>query len=152
MPRPPFPHMMPHDIPLFASFVLSEEGKRYGQWQFDVHVGPGQDLGEGTDPAIRDMGIMLTQLRIDAIGFSGTIPTIFEVKPDARLTALGQVLSYVWYYEREFNERAYKAVITDSMTDQVRALYEAFGIDIFLVKPALPSEILQAIHIVYPNG
>ena len=32
MPRPPFPHMMPNDIPLFSAFVLTDFGRTFTRW------------------------------------------------------------------------------------------------------------------------
>jgi len=149
MPRTPFPHMCPGDVPLFASFVLTPEGQRYERWEFDTHLGPGLDPGDVFDPVMRKVAILLTQLRVDAIGWVGGDPTIFEVKPDARLSAFGQVLAYCWFWRQQFGQSCRRGIITSSMTDQLRTLYDAYDIEIHVVSPADTFGIQQATNWVY---
>lgn len=151
MPRPPFPHMMPHDIPLFAAFVLSDEGKKFNRWEFDVHVGQGQDPGPVFEPNLRFMSLILTKLRIDAVGWEGNHPTIFEVKPDARLSALGQVIGYCHFFTKEFGVACKTAIITDTTTPDIRELYENHGITLHLVEPATNAQIARAARIAAPG-
>jgi hypothetical protein len=151
MPKSPFPHMLPHDVGLFAAFVLSEEGQQYEQWQFDFHLGPGTDPGPIYDPVMRQVATLLTQLRVDAIGWISGEPTIFEVKPDARLSAFGQLLAYCWFWHGQYGRPCHRGVITDSMTDQVRLLYEAHDISIHLVQETDSLGIQRAVNYVRPR-
>lgn len=143
MPKPPFPHMMPRDVPLFAAFALTPAGKRYRRFVFDLHVGDGCPPPLGYDPRLVGMAKAITQLRIDAVGWDDWGPTIFEVKPDARLSAFGQLLAYRWFFRKDYGSEAKLAVITDSDTCDVRALYQAYDIEMHLVQPATPHQILQ---------
>jgi hypothetical protein len=142
--KPAFPHMFPNDVPLFSAFVLSPEAEKFDRWDFDVKVGVPVDPGPAYNPQLRQMAIAISLLRIDAVGFQATQPTIFEVKPDARLSALGQVIAYCYYYQKQFGVACRRGIITDSMTPQVAEIYTAYDIAIHLVRPATSIEILLA--------
>ena len=148
MAAPAFPHMAPYDIPLFASFLLSDLGRAVQRWEFDVSVGPGVDPGPYMDPKVRDNVIYLTQVKIDAVGWVGQIPTIYEVKPDLSLTGFGQLIGYRWYYQQHTGIYAGIAGITDFMSAQYKILYDAFQIDVHQVKPATATDVYQATEIV----
>jgi len=61
---------------------------------YDFRVGKGVNIeGETGEPWPR-MAKMLSQKRIDVIGWVGDSPTIIEVKKRVGLSALGQVLGY----------------------------------------------------------
>lgn len=61
---------------------------------YDFRVGKGTEIeGEPGEPWPR-MAKMLSQKRIDVIGWVGDSPTIIEVKRRVGLSALGQVLGY----------------------------------------------------------
>lgn len=145
MPPPAFPHMAPGDIPLFASFLLSDEGRLYDRWEFDVSVGPGVDPGEFHPPALREQALYLTRVRIDAIGWHGQFPTIFEVKPQLSITGFGQLVAYQWYYQQQTGIQCFAAGITDFISPQYHQLYEAFSFDVHLVSPATTAKVLQAV-------
>ena len=151
MAKPAFPHMFPNDVPLFAAFVLTEEADVYDRWEFDVKVGVPVDPGPAYDPQLRQMAIKISLLRIDAVGFRGVTPTIFEVKPDARLSALGQVISYCYFYQKQYGIACRRGIITDSMTPQVAEVYAAYDIMIHLVRPASTSEIDLARKKIFPT-
>jgi hypothetical protein len=138
--------MMPGDIPLFASFLLSDAGRIYDRWEFDVSVGPGVDPGPFTDPALRSAAIYLTQVKIDAIGWAGNMATIFEVKPEISITGFGQLIAYRWYYAEATGIYANLAAITDFMSDQYKILYDAFGIEVHFVREATQAELYAAVQ------
>lgn len=146
MPSPAFPHMAPYDIPLFATFLLSNLGQQFQRWDYDVSVGPGVEPRPGTDPKMRDNILYLTQAKIDAVGWAGQIPTIFEVKPDLSLTGFGQLIGYRWYYQQHTGIYANLAGITDFMSPQYRLLYDAFQIEVHTVAPATQAKIFEAVE------
>ena len=148
MPAPAFPHMAPYDTPLFASFLLGDAAKGYQRWEFDVSVGPGVDPGPFVDPKLRDNAIYLTQAKIDAVGWAGQIPTIFEVKPTLALSGFGQLLGYRWYFQQHTGIYANLAAITDSMNRQYRILFDAHDIEVHIVRPATQLQQFRAVEIV----
>jgi hypothetical protein len=144
--------MMPFDVPLFAAFILSPDARPFTNWRFDVHVGAGIDPGPVFDPNLRRMAITLTQLRIDAVGYIGLTPWIFEVKPDARLSAFGQVQAYCYFFAKQNGVSCQPAIITDTITPDVADLYNHFNIKVFLVQPVGTAGIIQACKLVGEAG
>src|SRR5215204_3411577 len=135
MPRPPFPHMMPNDIPLFAAFILSGEADLYGDWRFDLHVGFGNMPEPWHTPAQVAQLAELTRLRIDAVGFDHGYPTVFEVKPVAGLAAFGQIVGYRWWYHELHGIEPRAALICEEVHPDVQTLCQAFNILIHQVSP-----------------
>lgn len=151
MSRPPFPHMMENDVPLFAAFILSDYASLYQRWQFDLHVGQGHLVGPSFDPVDIALALEVTRLRIDAVGWIGSAPSIFEVKPQAGLGALGQVLGYEYFFYKEFQIMPRLGIITDDTTPDLRELYAAKGVNLYIVEPTDLSGIIQACKIVGAN-
>lgn len=148
MPKPPFPHMMEHDVPLFASYVLTPDAKRFSRWEFDVHVGDGYLSGSEFDPAMFKLALEVSRLRIDAVGWDHGVPTVFEVKPRAALSAYGQILAYQKFFYRDKFIRPNMAIITDWVTPDCTWLYGEAGIQLYLVKDATFDELMVACTIV----
>lgn len=149
MAKPAFPHMFPRDVPLFAAFVLSREAEGIDRWAFDVKVGIARDPGPVYAPNMREMGKILSQLRIDAVGYRTGGPTIYEVKPDARLAALGQLLTYGYWYARQFTTPPNLAVITDRLMGNEAEAYRHYHVAIHLVQPATLEQVAVAKKKVY---
>src|SRR5260221_5121322 len=142
----PFSHMTPGDVPLFASFVLTPEGRTYGAWAFDVHIGSGvQTPGLSSNPTLFDIGAYLTKLRIDAVGWRNDQPTIFEVKPLARLSAVGQLVVYCEYYARDFGYTCTKTAITDYAKPFTIEIMAGPDINVIPVPFASTDQIAQAV-------
>ena len=143
--------MMPHDIPLFAKFALTDVGRQFERWEFDRHFGAGGPYPAGLTPRQLEMVREVTRIRADAIGWVGDRPTIIEVKPEATLAAFGQIMAYGWWFGVETGIEAQKAVVTDLVSADIAVLYGAFGITLWLVSPAREIEIEQAIREVAPK-
>lgn len=142
----PFPHMTPGDVPLFASFVLTPEGKSYEAWAFDVHLGSGVPTpGLSANPTLFDISAYLTQLRVDAVGWRNGQPTIFEVKPEARLNAVGQLVTYCDYYAQQFGYDCTKVALTDYANAFTVEIMARRGIEVIQVQAASLAEIAQAV-------
>jgi hypothetical protein len=63
-------------------------------FDYNVRIGTGRDPGPAFDQSVRNMAIMSTQFRLDAVGFQGDTPVIFEVKRDGGPPQVGQLISY----------------------------------------------------------
>lgn len=148
MAKPAFPHMFPRDVPLFAAFVLTPDADGFERWEFDTKVGIPRDPGPAFSPVMRQMAMALSYLRVDAIGFKANAPWIFEVKPSARLSALGQVLAYRYFWQKQNNQPAMMGVITDDITPSTAEIYRAYNVIPYLVVPAGPLKIAEAVQIV----
>jgi hypothetical protein len=99
--RMKLPALVPGEIVIFYRW-LELHPKDYDSFDFDVRIGRGEDPGPTFDQALREMWIHNTQLRLDAVGYVGSNPTIIEVKDDAGPAAVGQLLTYgkIWQVEQ----------------------------------------------------
>jgi len=71
---------------------------------YDVRVGPGVAVPADTAPDMSRDWQLLTQLRIDAVIYWERVTWLVEVKPRLVPSALGQLLSYGYWWEREQSE------------------------------------------------
>jgi len=77
----------------------------------------------------------LTQLRIDAVGETDDKVWIFEVKPRAGRSALGQLESYYYWYVRQFrpSKPVRLAVVCYEVDANLEPIFRSKGIEIFKV-------------------
>lgn len=117
--RAKYPNINPAEILVWQEFLRLHEGeydvlpqswlafrsKQPGKvpqpgdvFDYNVRIGTGRDPGPSFTDAVRQMAIMATQFRLDAVGFQGGVPVIFEIKRDAGPPQIGQLLSYdaIW--------------------------------------------------------
>lgn len=64
-------------------------------FDYNVRIGSGTDPGQNFDTSTRQQWIEKTRLRLDAVGFKGSTPFIFEVDRHAASPQVGQLLSYL---------------------------------------------------------
>jgi len=76
----------------------------------------------------------LTKLRIDAVGETENEIWIFEVKPRAGRSALGQLLSYGEWYRKQFNpmKPIKLAVVCYNVDPSMKYIFDRFGIHVFI--------------------
>ncbi len=131
-----FTHMLPGDIALWQRFLV-KHGEYYERFEYDRHVGQGVPIDPAWPPEIARAALALTQKRIDAVGFHGDETWIFEVKPDAGLGAVGQLVSYKALWIRDFGAPAklYLAIVTDRLNPDEQYLFSTYDIRIFIVTP-----------------
>lgn len=99
-----FAHLLPEDIKVWERF-LSMFPDEFAQYDYDVRVGYGRDPGIHYDPNLRQMGIDLSQRRIDAVGHKPGSLTVIEITHSAGLKAIGQLLAYPILYGHAFRPR-----------------------------------------------
>jgi len=88
-----YPHMIEDEKVVWERFMELYPGK-FETVDYDFRVGKGVDLVGELDAPWPRMAKMLSQKRIDVIGWVGDSPTIIEIKKRVGLSALGQVLGY----------------------------------------------------------
>ncbi len=132
MPRPKYPHMSPYEVKLWDEFLWQFQDQ-YDRFEYDIHVGFGDDMTHVKEPTFAELGSFLTQKRIDAVGFTPSNITIFEVKPDAGLSALGQLIGYPPLYRRTLRPTLpiKTAIVTDFLNQDDRYLFDYFSITSF---------------------
>ena len=130
-----YPHMLPNELRIWDRFI-QVMGDRWERFEYDVHVGEGVDPGPGYPEKWRKLAIMLTQKRIDAVGYAEDGIWIFEVKPDAGLSALGQLLGYKVLFERDRkpSEPIHLAVVTNRVFPDEKFIFDSYGVRVFVVE------------------
>ena len=133
-PRYRYPHMLPGDRAVWDRYI-EQHGEYFEGFDYDVHVGEGVGEISGYPDAIKKAALVLTQKRIDAVGYRGNEVWVIEIKPHAGLSAIGQVLAYEALYNIEHEDRpvTYKAIVTDRTNADMRTLCGTMGIRLYEV-------------------
>ena len=109
--------MQVDEILVWRAWLKSHQGM-FDSFNYNVYIGIEQDPGPGTPDNLRKMAIQLRQKRLDAVGYVGAQPTIFEVKRRAGPENIGQVLVYQHWWPHTFpNTPPPALVIVASDTD-----------------------------------
>lgn len=148
IPRMGF-HMLPDDIEIWARFIdLFED--QFEEYEYDRNLGPRVDLGQVELPEeLRALAERLLTIRADVIAKRGQEHWIIEVKPNAGLSAFGQILAYDFYYRQvaEPNVVIYRLVVTDYLRHYMGPLFAHYGIWCLV----LPAERDRPIQLVPPG-
>lgn len=128
-----FPRMSPHDTEIWRKFLIHHHNE-YLTFDYDLPVGSGVDPGPSVGENFRKDFIDLTRKRIDAVGYNSKGVTLFEVKPRAGTTALGQLLVYRQLYvqTKPTVDNITMAVVTEFMNDEEAIIYKSNGIQIYI--------------------
>ena len=78
---------------------------------------------------------ILSKYRIDVVAYRSSSIEIIEVKPEASTVAIGQVVTYVELYKRDFSPRppVRGVIITDHELPDIRYLTERLGFEYYIV-------------------
>lgn len=92
-----YPAMQVDEILVWRNWLQLHQAE-YDRFDYNVRIGTGVDPGPAFPQNIRDMAIAIRSLRLDAVGWQGAAPTIFEVKRRAGPENIGQLVVYrdVW--------------------------------------------------------
>lgn len=91
--RKKYPHMIAEEAEVWGRFV-DKFPERFDSVDYDFRVGDGQKYDKGMPEKYGRMITMLTQHRIDVLGWVGEKPTIIEVKERAVFSTIGQLIGY----------------------------------------------------------
>lgn len=96
-----FPGMLPREILIFKNWLTLHETE-YDRFDYNTRIGSGVDPGPTWPDYVRQCAVMNSQLRLDAVAWKGSNPTLIEVKDRAGASALGQLLTYEAVWLRDF--------------------------------------------------
>lgn len=99
--RARYPGLMPLEVAVLKEWLRLHESE-YDRFDYNTRTGTGTDPGPTYPQNLRDMGVAITQKRIDAIAWAGNEPTLIEVKNRATLAAVGQILSYKVLFKADY--------------------------------------------------
>ena len=125
-----FYHMLPRDVEIWRRF-LQEYEDEFERFEYDVLCGPRLRLERDDVPWFGNLTERLFSLRIDVLGYKPGECWLIEVKPNAGLSALGQLMAYRFYLNpKKYEGRELKAVVvTDYCRHYMPPLDEAFEIE-----------------------
>lgn len=126
-----YPHMFPRDILVWERFLEMHAVDFLG-FDYDVKVGRGIDPGEHIDENIRRNAKLLTQKRIDCVGYKLGEIWIFEVKEHATISAPGQVWGYLQLYKQTYHStrRVVAALVAQTYAPDIETV--ANGLDVLM--------------------
>lgn len=99
--RGKYPHMFPYDIAVWERF-LDKFGSMYEGFYYDVMVGIESDRFPHWKPEYIKDSVVLSKLRIDAVGEKADSTDIIEIKPRGNMAGVGQLLTYKEHYINEY--------------------------------------------------
>ena len=134
MPLLKYPHMLPGDVKIWERW-LKLYRDQWTDYQYDIHLGEVEPIYETKPINIMNLARAVLRKRIDVVARKDDEIWIFEVKPDAGLGAIGQLVSYEVLYRKKFKptERIRLALVTDRLDRDILAVCEEKGIEMFVV-------------------
>lgn len=136
----PFPHLKPAEGLLWAAFLRDHAGD-YSYFDYDVRVGRGHPNPPGAPEYIRVMIAKLSPKRIDAVGYQGDQPTIFEVTPRGGRTLIGACMLYRQLFAETFPSIAAAgcAAVVGSVDPDAARFLAAQGVTVYVYGSVLPG-------------
>jgi hypothetical protein len=124
-----YPHMKPADVLIWEAFIRGNPGF-FDSVDYDVPVGEGAPFLPESEEAFVSDYRLLTQKKIDVVGYRDNEVWLIEVKPNAGSKALGQILTYEKLYSKTnpnlTNLR--KCVITNFLQPEYDSVYSKFNV------------------------
>lgn len=96
-----YPHMKPEDISVWVRFITNNPNY-FDTVDYDVPLGKGVEVSTAYSENLRKDYKILTQKKVDVIGYKDENVYLVEVKPVADMRALGQIITYNNLYSNEF--------------------------------------------------
>lgn len=129
-----YPHMKPEDIAVWERFLIAHPDF-FDTVDYDFKVGEGAPQAPTLPENIRRDGKILTQKKVDVVGYRGDDVFIAELKPIADMRALGQVLSYSNLYVKPevVAGDVFKMVIAGEIERELEAVFAENDIKVMLV-------------------
>jgi len=121
--------MMVEDTMVWTKFLESKFVEIKEVW-YDVHVGQPVLLGLGATVMDKRIAAGLTRKRIDVVcSVAGGI-WVVEIKPYASMYAVGQVLTYVRLFNKEYTSpgRTVPVIICDDYDEDLVDEFDEFGV------------------------
>lgn len=131
---PSYPHMKSEEAELWNRF-LARYGDTFEGFIYDVRLGGGNPPPTGVLPQVAEAWRALTQRRIEAVGLRADEAWLFDVEPRAGLNIVGRLRGYRILAGENFLGRPLLrlGVVTESVAGDVLRVYEAEGIDVWVV-------------------
>jgi len=128
-----YPHLKPADIAIWERFI-DKYPEAYNWCEYDVWVGSGPTFDTIVNPETGGDAKGLYKLKIDVVGHKNGAIDLIEVKPRARLSALGQIRGYLALYVRDIkpNVTPRAVIITDQLMPDMPDLTKRDNVTLFV--------------------
>ena len=129
-----YPHMYGQDKEVWERFMDLNPGF-FNAVDYDWRVGEGVEVPFKLGENLMRMAKMLSQKRIDVVGWNDDQPMIVEVKKRVGIQTLGQVLGYQVLFEKEFQnfKKPGLMVICEIIEADDRDVLDAYKIPVYVV-------------------
>ena len=129
-----YPHMLEDEARIWTKF-LQTTALEFQKITYDVHLGQGILPLPGEPDFMKDLKLAVTRKRVDAVAETADDIWIFEVKPRAGMSALGQLVNYFELYQQEYRptKPLMLAVICEREEPDIRHAYDLYAVNIILV-------------------
>lgn len=126
-----YPHMQPLDVAVWTRFIESHPDY-FETVDYDIAVGKGAAVDPSHAPEIQYDHTILTQKKIDVVGYRGDSRTIVEVKPIANMRALGQIIAYSHLYAEDHPEAGplTRLIVAGEMERELEPIFASQGVEI----------------------
>jgi len=126
--------MMQDEVEIWERFIKNNPGF-FITCDYDFRVGDGVALDEDWEDNIKRMATMISQKRIDVLGWVGESPTIVELKRRVGLNTLGQILGYKTLFIKDFPNIKIPEllVIAESIDEDNILVMDSFKIPVVII-------------------
>ena len=100
-----YAHMQPEDVAVWERFI-KKNPKYFDSVEYDVEVGEGALQSPDLPANIKADGKILSQKKIDVVGYRDDKFFVIEVKPTANMRCLGQCMTYISLYRDTYEPMA----------------------------------------------
>lgn len=124
-----FPHMKPEDVAVWLRFIKLKPDY-FERVDYDVAVGKGAPQNPNHPANIQKDGKILTQKKIDVVGYISNTVTVVEVGPIADMRKLGQILTYHALYNADHPEHLVvsKMIVCGEIERELDDLFRENGV------------------------
>lgn len=132
--RAKYPAMQVDEILVWRNWLQLHQAE-YDRFDYNLRIGTGVDPGPSFPDNIRQMAIAIRSLRLDAVGYQGGTPTIFEVKRRAGPENVGQLLTYraVWESQQLSAAAPALVLVCSDLSQHILPIVQQSGIRLELV-------------------
>lgn len=137
-----YPGMDPEESRVLRAFIR-KHGAEYDEFRFNVRVGPGDQIGEEFDAAVRRSIEAVTKARPDTVAWTApNRATIIEVKVAWMNEAVWQLLGYRDAYRQTFPDDVVTVIgVAAWASTSARALARSQGVPLYLY--AFPADVVD---------
>ena len=129
-----YPHLRPDEVEVWKRFLAAFPA-RFSSFNYDVRVGPGVKLEDGSSEPIKKMALGLSQKRIDVVAEGVEGLTLVEISPNAGAGSVGQLLVYqtLWVREHQNKPPPKLLLVTGFERSDIREVTADTGVELVVV-------------------